>query len=87
MVKSFSEKYDWDVLAISEFGETHKQFKRSVQDNGLAENWGVNTYPSVFAVNPKSGHVIPVAVGMISIQEMEERIISIMSDGNGAADD
>jgi conjugal transfer pilus assembly protein TraF len=82
VVKSFSEKYDWDVLAISEFGETHKQFKRSVQDNGLAETWGVNTYPSVFAVNPKSGHVIPVAVGMISIQEMEERVISIMSDGN-----
>jgi conjugal transfer pilus assembly protein TraF len=81
VVKGFSEKYDWDVLAISEFGETHKLFERSVQDNGLAETWGVTTYPSLFAVNPKSGHVIPVAIGMISIQEMEERITSIMSDG------
>ena len=79
-VKGFSEKYDWDVLAISEYGERHKLFTRSVQDNGLAETWGVNTYPSLFAVNPKTGHVIHVAVGMISIQEMEERVVSIMSD-------
>lgn len=80
IVKRFSEKYEWEVLAISEFGEKHPLFKRSVQDNGLADIWGVSTYPSLFAVNPKTGHVIPVANGMISIQEMEERIISIMSN-------
>jgi len=79
VVRDFCEKYNWEALAISEFGEQHKVFKRSVQDNGLAETWGVSTYPSLFAVNPKSGHVIPVAVGMISIQEMEERIVSIVS--------
>jgi conjugal transfer pilus assembly protein TraF len=82
VVRGFSEKYNWNVLAISEFGETHKLFERSVQDNGLAETWGVTTYPSLFAVNPKSGHVIPVAIGMISVQEMEERIISIVNDGD-----
>jgi conjugal transfer pilus assembly protein TraF len=81
VVQGFSGKYDWDVLAISEFGETHELFKRSVRDNGLAEAWEVNVYPSLFAVNPKSGHVIPVAIGMISIQEMEERIISVIDDG------
>ena len=52
-------------------------FERNLQDNGLAETWGVNSYPSLFAVNPKTGHVIPIANGMISIQEMEERIIAI----------
>jgi conjugal transfer pilus assembly protein TraF len=85
-VKGFSEKYDWEVLAISELGEKHRLFKRNVRDNGLAETWGVSTYPSVFAVNPKTGHVIPIAVGMISIQEMEERIIAItgeMPESNG----
>ena len=78
IVEQFSEKYGWDVLAVSEFGEKHELFQRSVQDNGLAENWGVNTYPSLFAVNPNTGHVVPVAIGMISIQEMEERIISLI---------
>lgn len=81
VLKKFSEKYGWDVLAVSEYGERHALFKRSVQDNGLADTWGVSTYPSVFAVNPKTGHVIPVAVGMISIQEMEERIISLIAEG------
>lgn len=87
VVKLFSEKYGWEVLAISEFGEKHELFQRSVQDNGLAETWGVNTYPSLFAVNPKSGHVIPVAIGMISVQEMEERIISIINENDGENDD
>ena len=84
-VKEFSEKYNWSVLAISEFGEQHSIFKRSVQDNGLADAWGVRVYPSLFAVNPKTGHVIPVAAGMISIQEIEERIISL--DTNDGEDE
>jgi len=87
VVKGFSEKYDWNVLAISKFGETHAIFERSVRDNGLAEDWGVSTYPSLFAVNPKTGHVIPVAIGMISIQEMQERILSIMTENDGDSDE
>lgn len=85
VVKRFSEKYHWEVLAISEFGEKSEIFKRSVVDNGLAETWGVNTYPSLFAVNPKTGHVIPIAHGMISIEEMEERASMMLDsiDGEG----
>jgi conjugal transfer pilus assembly protein TraF len=76
-VKRFSEKHNWEVLAISEFGETNDLFERNVRDNGLAETWGVSTYPSLFAVNPKTGDVIPIANGMISIEEMEDRIMTI----------
>lgn len=77
IVKRFSEKYKWSVLAISEFGEEEELFDRNVRDNGLAERWGVSTYPSLFAVNPNTGDVIPIANGMISIEEMEERIMLI----------
>jgi conjugal transfer pilus assembly protein TraF len=77
VVKKFSEKYHWEVLAISEFGEANELFSRNVRDNGLAETWGVSVYPSLFAVNPKTGDVIPVANGMISIEEMEDRITAI----------
>jgi conjugal transfer pilus assembly protein TraF len=82
IVKSFSEKYEWEVLAISEFGEKNELFQRNVRDNGLAEIWGVNTYPSLFAVNPENGHVIPIAVGMVSLEEIEERILSMIDDEN-----
>lgn len=80
IVKSFSEKYSWKVLAISEFGEVNELFERNVKDNGLAETWGVTTYPSLFAVNPKTGDVIPIANGMISIEEMEDRIMTITKE-------
>lgn len=81
IVKLFSDKYNWEVLAISTSGEKHNLFERSVQDNGLSAYWNVDIYPSLFAVNPKTGHVIPIAQGMISIEEMEERIIAITKDG------
>lgn len=82
VLKAFSEKYNWEVLAISEFGDRNKYFDRNVKDNGLAEIWGVASYPSLFAVNPKNGHVIPIANGMISIEEMEERILSISGEND-----
>ena len=66
IVKKFSEKYHWEVshnvcLAISEFGERNELFERNVKNNGLAQTWGVKMYPSLFAVNPKTGHVIPIS--------------------------
>lgn len=81
IVKKFSEKYKWEVLAISEFGEENELFEKNVKDNGLADAWGVSTYPSLFAVNPRTGDVIPIANGMISIEEMEERIMVITEGG------
>jgi hypothetical protein len=47
----------------------------------LSETWGVSVYPSLFAVNPKTGNVIPIANGMISVEEMEERIIVVSKKG------
>jgi len=86
-VKRFSEKYKWEVLAISEFGEEDSLFERNVRDNGLADTWGVSTYPSLFAVNPKTGDVIPIANGMISIEEMEDRIMTIARGNEEDKDD
>jgi conjugal transfer pilus assembly protein TraF len=83
IVKRFSVKYGWEVLAVSEFGEKNALFERNVRDNGLAEAWKVKTYPSLFAVCPRTGHVIPVAVGMISVEEMEERIEVLSEEENG----
>jgi conjugal transfer pilus assembly protein TraF len=78
IVKKFSEKYHWEVLAIGEAGGKNKMFEKNVRDNGLADIWGVSLYPSLFAVNPKTGDVIRIANGMISIEEMEERISAVL---------
>jgi hypothetical protein len=34
--------------------------------------------PALFAVNPNTGHVIPIALGMTSIDQMEIRIMSLV---------
>jgi len=78
VVKAFSEKHDWQVLAISLDGGKSDVFKNTVPDNGLFEQWNVQVLPALFAVNPTTGHVIPVAYGLTSIDEMENRIMKLV---------
>jgi conjugal transfer pilus assembly protein TraF len=79
IVKKFSEQYGWQVLAITLDGGTLEDFPNSQPDNGLFEQWQVQVMPSLYAVNPNTGHVIPVAHGMTSIDEMENRIATLAS--------
>ena len=76
-VKQFSKDYGWDVLAISVDGGKLDDFPGAVPDNGLLQQWDVQALPALFAVNPQTEHVIPIAYGMISIDEMETRILKL----------
>lgn len=78
IVKMFSEVYGWEVLAISLDGGKIDLFPQAVPDNGLAESWNVMALPSLFAVNPETEEVIPVAQGMASMDEMENRIMMLI---------
>lgn len=78
IVKAFSEKYGWQVLAITLDGGTLEEFPNAQPDNGLFQQWSVQVLPALYAVNPNTGHVIPVAHGMTSIDEMENRVISMV---------
>ncbi|MBP9752205.1 MAG: type-F conjugative transfer system pilin assembly protein TraF [Proteobacteria bacterium] len=80
IVKNFSEIHEWEVLAISLDGGQSDVFKNSVPDNGLFEQWNVQVLPALFAVNPTTGHVIPVAYGLTSIDEMENRIMQLVEN-------
>lgn len=78
IVKAFSEKYGWQVLAITLDGGPLEEFPNAQPDNGLFQQWNVQVLPALYAVNPNTGHVIPVAHGMTSIDEMENRVISMV---------
>jgi conjugal transfer pilus assembly protein TraF len=78
IVKAFSEKYGWQVLAITLDGGKLEEFPNAQPDNGLFQQWNVQVLPALYAVNPNTGHVIPVAHGMTSIDEMENRVISMV---------
>ncbi len=77
IVKRFSEQYGWQVLAISLDGGKIEPFPNSQPDNGLFAQWNVGVMPALYAVNPNTGHVIPIALGMTSIDQMETRIMSL----------
>jgi conjugal transfer pilus assembly protein TraF len=80
IVRQFSEQYGWAVLAVSLDGGQLKEFPHAQPDNGLFAQWqpGGQVMPALYAVNPNTGHVIPIAFGMTSIDQMEIRIMSLV---------
>lgn len=77
IVQQFSKQYGWEVVAISADGGTMPGFKEIVMDNGLVEKWQIKLLPALFAVQPKTGKVIPIAYGLTSLDEMETRIVAL----------
>ena len=83
IVKTFSETYGWEVIAISQDGEPLKEFPEVEPDNGLFAAWKVEVLPSLYAVNPNTGHVLPIAFGLTSLDQMEERIMTLIQKKSG----
>lgn len=74
IVKRFSQKYGWSVLAISLDGGTLPEFPRAKQDNGIVKQLNISHVPALIALHPQSGKMIPLAYGMVSEQEIEKRV-------------
>ncbi|MBY0463004.1 MAG: type-F conjugative transfer system pilin assembly protein TraF [Alphaproteobacteria bacterium] len=83
IVKIFSETYGWEVIAISQDGEYLEEFPDAEPDNGLFATWKVEVLPSLYAVNPNTGHVLPIAFGLTSLDQMEERIMTLVQKNSG----
>lgn len=77
IVKRFSETYGWNVIAISVDGGSLPEFPDAQEDNGLFKAWEVKALPSLYAVNPSTKRVIPVAYGVTAMDEMENRIMTL----------
>lgn len=74
IVKSFAKTHGWSVLPVSLDGGTLPEFPQAKQDNGIAERLGISHVPALIALHPESGKLIPLAYGMVSISEIEERV-------------
>ena len=85
IVKTFAEKYGWQVLSISLDGhldgEFSQEFKDVVKDNGMAQKLGVTRVPVLFVANPSQSTVLPIAHGLISEAEIEQRILLLTKGG------
>jgi hypothetical protein len=42
------------------------------------EAWGVKALPALFAINPTTEEVIPLAYGMVSLDQIENRLMTLI---------
>jgi conjugal transfer pilus assembly protein TraF len=74
IVKHFAKKHGWSVLPISLDGGMISEFPNAKRDNGMAARLQVSHVPALIAFHSGSGQMIPLAYGMVSESEIEERI-------------
>ena len=80
IVQQFADKYDWQLIAISLDGGSIPGFKELLVDNGISNKLEVKVVPAVFAVDPKAEKLLPIAYGLTSLDEMENRIMALIGD-------
>ncbi len=86
MLKQFEAKYGFTVMPVSLDGSTLPQFPGAARDNGmaarLAETLGIPMQhfvtPAVILAQPSSGLVVPVGFGVMNVDQMVERIASVV---------
>lgn len=74
IVKHFAKKHGWSVLGISMDGGELADFPNAKRDNGMAARLQISHVPALIAFHSVSGKMIPLAYGMVSESEIEERI-------------
>lgn len=74
IVKHFAASYGWSVLAVSLDNGTLPEFPDARHDNGIAKRLQIQHVPALIALHPKTGKLIPLAYGMISESEIEDRV-------------
>ena len=74
IVKSFADQHHLTIMAISVDGSKLHEFPNAVHDNGAAERLQVTVYPTLLAVEPRSGSVVPLSYGLSTHDQIEERI-------------
>lgn len=74
VVKEFAMKYGWEVMAISSDGTLIDGFSNNQPDNGIVSHFSIETFPSLFIVNPINKEVTPIAFGLASVDQIENNI-------------
>lgn len=74
ILNRFASGYGMEIFPISLDGGGLPDYPRPRPNNGMAERLNVTTVPAVFLGNKKTGEVMPVGYGVMSEQELLERI-------------
>lgn len=80
IVKMFSEKYNWNVLAISLDGSSSDVFPEVRPDNGIATALDIQSVPALIAYNSETNDVIPISYAMSSLDQLENNVMTLVGD-------
>ena len=75
IIKTFSEKYDWAVIAITMDGLTVPEFLSAKHDNGMSDTLAIKSVPAVFIANPSKEQLVPVGYGAIGLDKLEDNVL------------
>lgn len=73
-VKNFAAKYNWSLIPITLDGKATDDFPEARADNGMVRQLKITAVPALIMVEPKANKVFPIAVGLISEEEIIARI-------------
>lgn len=82
-LKFIQEQHGITIFPISGDGGSLKEFSRVQKDNGLADRLGVKQVPTLVLGNVKDRRMIPLSSGLISAQDIIERIYILTSSKPG----
>lgn len=89
IVKVFASHYKLEVMAVSMDGGLLPEWSTTVINNGEAERLGMTgkPVPAVILFDSKNKKVIPVGFGLLTFDQLEERIYRLVSENNGEIND
>ncbi|WP_168062787.1 conjugal transfer protein TraF [Candidatus Manganitrophus noduliformans] len=74
LLAGFARSYGFSVVPISLDGAEDPLFGSAKVDRGAAERLGVSAAPAIFLVRPQTGEVLRVGTGLLSMEELGERL-------------
>lgn len=83
ILKTFAGQYGIHVIPISLGAGFLPEFPHSRVDEGQAALLHVQVYPSLFAVNPRTQKIVPVAYGLMTYEALRQRILEITTQFRG----
>ena len=76
-LKRFARTYDFTLIPISIDGGTLPAFPDARYEPSIKARLGVDVTPAIFLVDPRAGHIQPIAYGVVSLSELETRIVRL----------
>ena len=90
IVKSFAHKYGFEVIVISLQGSVNADiealFPTIWKNNGMAENFGIQSAPALMAYSAKDDDLIPITYGATSLDTLETNVMALMQSQEHAQD-